>query len=333
MILMIPTARATTSLLAFAIAASASAGVPVYPFHAAVAASNPMLWYRFDEPAGSTTIVNHGSLGAAFNGTTFNGVSLGPGGIVGDGIASFNNTLQQYVESLAAAPISMTGNPTFTAEAIVRVNAGDANMSNFGYPPMLHWGAPFTGESVYFSLFRFTENRYYAGFYNGGLRTVGTMPQNCFLHIVWVRDSAGGTAGQYAGTTLYINGVAVPMEPDNTLPGAPVINVTSTTFRVQKATDGTRYFAGAIDEVVLYDHVLTESEVLAHFAALDLPPLDCRSDLNRDGVVNGADLGLLLGAWDSMADCGEPASADLNCDCIVDGADLGLMLGAWGPCS
>ena len=321
---------ALVSSLAVVVVASSPviAGPVTYPFHTAVATSDPVLWYQFDEPSGSTTIVNHGSYGPAFN-----GVALGPGGIVGDGIASFNNTLQQYIESLAAAPAGMTGNPTFTAEAIVRVNAGDANQSNFGYPPILHWGAPFTGQSVYFSLYRFTENRYYAGFYNGGLRTVGTMPQNCFLHIVWVRDSAGGTAGQYAGTTLYINGVAVPMEPDNLLPGAPVIAVTSTTFRVQRATDGVRYFAGAIDEVALYDRALSPAEVLEHFSTLLLPPLTCRSDLNLDGVVDGADLGILLGDWDTAPNCGDPISADLNCDCIVDGADLGIMLGAWGPCT
>ena len=46
-------------------------------------------------------------------------------------------------------------------------------------------------------------------------------------------------------------------------------------------------------------------------------------DLNGDGQVNGADLGLLLGAW------GTPA-ADLNGDGTTDGADLGLLLGAWG---
>lgn len=48
------------------------------------------------------------------------------------------------------------------------------------------------------------------------------------------------------------------------------------------------------------------------------------ADLNDDGTVDGADLGLLLGAWET----GDEA-ADLNQDGIVDGADLGLLLGAW----
>jgi len=49
-----------------------------------------------------------------------------------------------------------------------------------------------------------------------------------------------------------------------------------------------------------------------------------RYDLDRDGAVNGADLGLLLGAWGLG---GVPA--DFNDDGTVNGADLGLLIGAW----
>ena len=54
----------------------------------------------------------------------------------------------------------------------------------------------------------------------------------------------------------------------------------------------------------------------------------CRADLDGNGSVDGADLGLLLGAWGPAAG----NSADLNGDGFVDGADLGLLLGAWGTC-
>ncbi len=54
---------------------------------------------------------------------------------------------------------------------------------------------------------------------------------------------------------------------------------------------------------------------------------DCDADLNGDDVVNGADLGLLLGAWGTVR-----GAADLNQDGTVNGADLGLLLGAWGNC-
>jgi len=47
-------------------------------------------------------------------------------------------------------------------------------------------------------------------------------------------------------------------------------------------------------------------------------------DLNGSGVVDGADLGVLLGKW-GQAD----QFADLNFDGVVNGADVGLLLAAW----
>ena len=54
----------------------------------------------------------------------------------------------------------------------------------------------------------------------------------------------------------------------------------------------------------------------------------CPADLSGDGMVDGADLGILLGAWGPCPGC----PADLNFDNVVDGADLGILLAAWGPC-
>jgi hypothetical protein len=59
----------------------------------------------------------------------------------------------------------------------------------------------------------------------------------------------------------------------------------------------------------------------------ELPDTTCTADLTGNGLVNGADLGLLLGAWELTA------LGDLNGDGITDGADLGLMLTAFGPCA
>jgi len=53
------------------------------------------------------------------------------------------------------------------------------------------------------------------------------------------------------------------------------------------------------------------------------------ADLFRNGVINGADLGILLSEWG-------PAYAntvsDINHDGRVDGSDLGFLLANWGPC-
>jgi hypothetical protein len=62
------------------------------------------------------------------------------------------------------------------------------------------------------------------------------------------------------------------------------------------------------------------------------PPASCLGDLNLDGVVTGADLGLMLGAWGACPGGTPGCLGDLNLDGVVDGADLGLLLGAWGPC-
>ena len=56
----------------------------------------------------------------------------------------------------------------------------------------------------------------------------------------------------------------------------------------------------------------------------------CIADLNNDGVVNGADLGIELAAWGICS--GTPCIGDLNNDGVVNGADLGIMLAAWGNC-
>ena len=62
------------------------------------------------------------------------------------------------------------------------------------------------------------------------------------------------------------------------------------------------------------------------------PPPSCLGDLNLDGVVNGADLGLMLGAWGACPGGTPGCLGDLNLDGVVNGADLGLLLGAWGAC-
>jgi len=48
------------------------------------------------------------------------------------------------------------------------------------------------------------------------------------------------------------------------------------------------------------------------------------ADINRDGWVDGADMGLLYGDWGL-----EGGRSDLNSDGIVDGRDLGVLLVQW----
>lgn len=61
--------------------------------------------------------------------------------------------------------------------------------------------------------------------------------------------------------------------------------------------------------------------------SLSILPDICPADLTGDLQVNGADLGILLGAFGTSNE-----QADIDGNGQVDGADLGLMLGSWGEC-
>jgi hypothetical protein len=79
---------------------------------------------------------------------------------------------------------------------------------------------------------------------------------------------------------------------------------------------------------IVFNEGSSESEFGAAFSAAEElfsePP--CPSDFNGDAIVDGADLGELLGSW------GVGTTHDLTGDGLVDGADLGLLLGDWEPC-
>ena len=62
------------------------------------------------------------------------------------------------------------------------------------------------------------------------------------------------------------------------------------------------------------------------------PSVPGLGDLNADGWVDAADLGLMLAAWSSpLPTDGTLHLADINIDFMVGPDDLGLMLAAWNP--
>ena len=58
---------------------------------------------------------------------------------------------------------------------------------------------------------------------------------------------------------------------------------------------------------------------------IKLVPAFAIGDLNADGQVDTADLGILIGAFGTNDN-----AADINADCIVDTADLGILIGNFG---
>lgn len=68
-----------------------------------------------------------------------------------------------------------------------------------------------------------------------------------------------------------------------------------------------------------------KSSTLLLFASVEVVSAAVPGDLDGDGMVTGADLGMLLGAWGACDGC----AADLDGNGVVDGADLGALLGLW----
>lgn len=87
----------------------------------------------------------------------------------------------------------------------------------------------------------------------------------------------------------------------------------------------TNAFDGLVDDVQVYARALTCADINQLYSSPGSEASSITPDLNGDGEVDGADLGIMLSSW------GTPA-ADLNADGSTDGADLGVLLSAWGVC-
>ena len=237
-------------------------------YQAQITLSAPILYYQFNETTGSA--LNHGSLGAGFDATYFGLPTRQAATLAGDSGVAFA-TGADYLESLGVAPAGLTGNPTFSAEALFFVPSnGVCGL----WAPFLHWGpSPVdnggpTAKSVYFSFSQNDPTAAFAGFYNGGPKSAsGSMPRGRWHHFVWVRVGGGNAL---TGTTVYIDGqdVTATLVPDPALPSDSLTpTVGATEFRVNRARDydGLRFFTGTLDELALYDRQLTPQEVADHF--------------------------------------------------------------------
>ena len=109
----------------------------------------------------------------------------------------------------------------------------------------------------------------------------------------------------------------------NLLWASKLDNVTSDFPLTTELTAGQTYF------LLIGQYSATSGVVSGTLEITGPPQPNCPADLNDDLVVDGIDLGILLGAW---GPCPAPCPPDFNDDGVVDGIDLGQLLGAWGPC-
>ena len=97
-------------------------------------------------------------------------------------------------------------------------------------------------------------------------------------------------------------------------------------FNAEIASDGSLQVVVTPTNAV--DPLCLDSEMWLRFRYQ--PAASVPGDLDGNGVVDGADLGILLGAWGACPNA-SPCVADLDGSGVVDGADLGLLLSHWMP--
>ena len=169
-------------------------------------------------------------------------------------------------------------------------------------------GAPWTAEAPLSRLIDAGANCELAAICAAGFDFDGAVTFQWLHDGVPVTDGPGGAS----------SGGGLVSGASGSLPAAN----TSSTLRIE----GVRP-SDAGDYAVVFTNGCGSSTSAA--ATVTVVP-SCPSDLNGDGAVTGADLGVLLGEWGTP---GGSVGADLNDDGLVTGADLGILLGDWGSCT
>lgn len=139
-----------------------------------------------------------------------------------------------------------------------------------------------------------------------------------------VQGGATGGMGNISTTPLFVDQATFDLR---LLPASPGVDAGSNSLIPAGVVADFGGLARRVDIVESVDSGVGAAPIVdmgAHETQVPAPA--CPADVDANGTVDGADLGLLLGSWGTKGD------GDLNGDGTIDGADLGLMLGAWGAC-
>jgi hypothetical protein len=223
---------------------------PLTPYAQTVLADDPVAYWRLDEISGTTArdFSGHGNAG-----TYIGGVHLAAAGAIAndpDTAAAFDGATG-YIDG--GDTFAFAGSQPFSLEAWVRSQAMSGYGGVFsredtsGGPPSegyLTFVSP--GDGVY-GLQRLDGNN---------LTSVPSTSSASTSHYDHVVATYDGTT-----MTLYVNGVA-----ENMLTASfPIAGATNHFVVGAEAGGGEDFFDGALDEIAVYDHVLSAPRVNAHY--------------------------------------------------------------------
>lgn len=265
------TSRSLRALIVAASPLAAATSVAQTPYQAAVLADNPASYWSFEETSGTTIADNQG----LNNGTVIGAPILNQPGAPGGG-QSIRFASGGYVKILNHPSITFT--ETFTIEMWIKPTSTSGQIYILDkdydeYSVILGY----QGANSNF----FSRVGYPAGVSSAQMPVV----VNDWQHIVYVKD-ANGLANNWRG---YLNGCEFFSVTANfTLPPAvPGAWPASRDLHLGGSRNAFNYY-GYLDEVAVYSHALSGSQVAAHYAAATGTPPVCGPNAAPTAVA-GAD--------------------------------------------
>jgi hypothetical protein len=249
---------ATSSIVSLTVQSAPSA-----PYAAAVLADHPIGYWRLGETGGTVAFDSIGGNNGVYNSVTLSRPGYNP--LDTNTAAGFGPSINSYVGSVPI-DFATAGNAAFSVEAWVKGNAQttDAGIVTKGTGA---GGEQFnldTGAGGHaFRFFVRDANSGAAHLANGN-----TGPNGNWRHVVGVCNEAAGLV------VLYVDGVS--NASGAITPGNGLLSSANPLTMGSRQSGTTAYddqFVGTLDEVAIYNYVLTPAQVQAHYALrTNFPP-------------------------------------------------------------
>jgi hypothetical protein len=231
-------------------------------YQTVVLADGPLAYWRLGEASGTTATDATGNI---YDGTYENTPTLGAEPVMTDGFGDkavdFARASSERVDLTDQADFEFAGSDVFSVEAWVDLDLVGSNgtvyeilskLASTGVSDQDGWTlhAVSDGSALRFEFERWSGTSQNSAEESSYIRTTGTR------HYV---------AGTYDGTTarLYVNGVEVAT--DDTAVSLPATTVKAYIGAAIGGGSPQSHFDGRIDEVAIYDKVLTAGEVAHHY--------------------------------------------------------------------
>ncbi|HBO45950.1 MAG TPA: hypothetical protein DD670_18915 [Planctomycetaceae bacterium] len=282
-----------------------------------VGTDNPIAWWRMADAtdSGSGNHFSYSGLGGVTFGqpTTITGDS--PPGIGATGSAVFDGTTESYISVQDADDLNFGEGEDFAVEAWVNVAMPFGELELTENAMIFVKGD--TNGSYWLRLEKDGTPRFLLDFGATSIDVRGAtgIADGTWHHIV-------GVADRDVGLELYVDNMLVASK------GYFDSNNVSSTLPLQIGMLGTgSAMDGWIDEMAVYNRVLSESEILAHFQAATATP-SIPGDADGNNKVDDADAKVLADNWG--AGSATRSMGDFDGDGLVGPKDAAILAANWG---